>query len=82
MSSSQSFQSISFLSQYKQLSLLDSCMPDLSVPNPALKEIWELDQKIRTEFSHAIQMYEQGLITSIELYTQLAYILNRDRRNG
>lgn len=70
----------SFLNQYKKLDLVDSCLPDVSPSNnPALPELWELDQKMRAEFLGHIQMWEQGLIHSMELMQALNQIVIRAR---
>ncbi len=78
MSESVSY-SQSFLNQYKKLDLVDSCMPDMPAPNPALSGMWELDQKMRAEFLGHIQMWEQGLIHSMELMQALNQITIRAR---
>jgi len=69
----------SFIQQHQKLALIDRCLPDLPIPNPGLSGIWELDQKIRAEFSGHIQMWEQGLVSSVELWEALSGILARER---
>lgn len=69
----------SFIQQRQKLSLVDRCLPDLPIPNPGLSGIWELDLKIRAEFSGPIQMWEQGLVSSVELWEALSDILVRER---
>lgn len=70
----------SFAQQYNTLCLVDSCIPSAPAnENPALKDIWELDSAIRAEFSGTIQMYEQGLIHSMELMLALNQIIHRQR---
>jgi len=72
--------STSFIAQHQKLDLVDRCLPNLPIPNPGLSGIWELDQKIRAEFSGSIQMWEQGLVSSLELWKALSDILTRERK--
>lgn len=69
-----------FQAEHSKLMLLDSCLPDMPAPNPALSAYWELDEKIRAEFSGPIQMWEQGLLTCAELLQNLQCVMNQQRQ--
>ena len=68
----------SFMNQYNQSCAVDNLMPNIR-PNPGLQAIWKLDESIRQEFDGAIQMYQQGLVHSVEFFQSLNHILHRER---
>lgn len=69
----------SFASQYRALSLVDTLTPDIPPNEGALPHIWELDSQIRAEFDGMIQMYEQGLLHSMEFLAALNVLVNKER---
>lgn len=70
----------SYISQYNRLNLVEQCLPDIPLgDNSNLKEIWDLDDKIRKEFEPNIAMYEQGLLHSVEFFNRLIEILHKNR---
>ena len=69
--------STSLAAEYRKCVLIESCTPDLlPTDTGALQNIWALDETMRAEFSSQIQMWEQGLIHSIELIETLNFIVN------
>jgi len=69
----------SFLQQYRTCSLVELCTQDVRDLDDIYGPFHRLDDKIRAEFSREFEMYDKGLVHSVEFYNRLTTILNRSR---
>ena len=69
----------SYLQQYRTCSLVELCTQDVRDLDDIYGPFHRLDEKIRSEFRAEFEMYEQGLVHSVEFYNRLTIILNRSR---
>lgn len=69
----------SFTQRYNSAKLVKQCTIDVASPTELCEPFWKLDVEIRKEFDGAVQMYQQGMVHSVEFFEQLQFILNRAR---
>ena len=83
MNSSDNFSPIpfnpSFLQQYRTCALVELCTGDVRNLDDIYGPFHRLDDRIRAEFKQEFELYEQGLVHSVEFYNRLTVILNRSR---